>query len=68
MQTFFNSTRYMLRTLVIPNATSIHKLFYLNKIRSTLTGTLNFLVQTLNFPHLASTSSDRYGPNVCVRT
>ena len=68
MQTVFNSTRYMLRHLVIRNDISIHKLFYLKKIRNTLTGTLNFLVQTLDFLHLASTSSDRYGPNVCPRT
>jgi len=68
MQTVLNSTRYMLRTLVIRNAISIHELFYLNKIRSTLTETLNFLVQTLHFPHLASISSDRYGPKVCPRT
>jgi hypothetical protein len=68
IQSFFNSARYMLRHLVIRNAISIHKLFYLNKIRSTLTGTLHFLVQTLNFPHLPSTSSDRYGRNVCPRT
>jgi len=68
MQTVFNSTLYMLRHLVIRNAISIHNLFYLYKIRSTLAGTLNLLVQTLNFLHLASTSSDCYGPNICPRT
>jgi len=68
MQTVFNSTLYVLRHLVIRNVISIHKLFYLCKIRSTLAGTLNFLVQTLNLPHLASTSSDCYVPNICPRT